>query len=382
MTEYTITVSELQTFMRCRRKWDYSSHSRQSLVRVGSPQTALHIGSMVHCGIEAAIHKRDPLEAVDWYAEDEFNSLQTEYINRVGTGWSQREIGQYWEQVEKAKAILREYFAKWDIDDPVPGFTYIPEGVERTFKVPLLASNDMQIMLGGTFDALIRHNETGKVWILDHKTFSRPQTGKDFSTNFQFNSYMWAAERLFGVGSIGGFIYDGISTVLPTEPEVLKSGKLTKRKNLNSSPATYLRTIEREGLDPKDYEDVLERLEEKCKGYETPFHYRTFTRINRALIRSHEKTMMMIAEDIARSPNVYPNLRWEGCWDCGYKTLCHAELFEEDSDWVKRNKFMVKRGTYGTTKRLKLSSTNVSSIDDLMKLDVAQDEPGDGEKVF
>jgi hypothetical protein len=61
---------------------------------------------------------------------------------------------------------------------------------------------------------------------------------------------------------------------------------------------------------------------------------------------------------------IYPNFRWEGCWDCQTRDLCLAEEFGEDLDYIKRTRYE-RWGGYGTTKAQELTPQTVGALEEL-----------------
>lgn len=365
----TFTVSEIGQFLRCRTRWDFVAQDRQALVKVGAPRTALQLGSLVHKGLEAHIKGESPLEVVRVKAAEQRKELEADYFKVVGTYWSPSEAANFQELVDKACMILQAYFDKWGYAEPIPGYRYVPECTEVTFKVPVPGLEGVYI--GGSIDGLVLDGYD-TAWIVDHKTYSQTPANKNHSVNFQFNTYMWALEGLLGPGTIGGFIYDGISTKLPTTPKILKNGKVSRAKNINTTPAMYMRAILAAKQDPADYVDMMEFWEEANQGNHTPFHYREFLPINRRMLKQHEANLVEILSDMSSNPRIYPNFRWEGCWDCGVSDLCQAKLYDESFEYMKKKNYLRKEGTYGTTKALKADPTVVNSLDDLIRIGKSQ----------
>ena len=126
--------------------------------------------------------------------------------------------------------------------------------------------------------------------------------------------------------------------------------------------ALYVDAIAAAGdaINPEDYTDVLESLRRQELGPETPWHKRYVVKFNSRLIRRLDKDLASVFYDM-RHARLYPNFRYEGCWDCSFKDLCHAEQYQEDVDSLRRMSYTKSQG-YGTTKALELTPQTASEV--------------------
>jgi len=63
-------------------------------------------------------------------------------------------------------------------------------------------------------------------------------------------------------GAVSGIIFNLVRAKLPTVPQVLKSGGLSKAKSIDTDVDTYLQAIKDNRLNPNDYVDILNHLKE------------------------------------------------------------------------------------------------------------------------
>lgn len=364
MGDLVVTVSEIGQFLRCRRQWDIVAHKRRSLKKIGAPSLGMHLGTMVHVGLEAFARGEDYEDAIRTKAQKEFKKACQNYEKVVGAGMSGEEATQFHDVTKRATVLVSRYIAHYDGALAPKGYKVLPKGIELTFKIPLAIEGLGTVWVAGTMDLLLECEETSKIWILDHKTFKQRRGASDI--NFQFNSYMWAVERLLGPGTCGGFVYDGISTKDPTYPRLLKNGTLS-RQWIDTTEHVYLGALQEYDLDPKDYKQFLLRLRQRDNSTEGLFYTRKMIPANRKGLQSQEQYLMQIARDMLTvdESGIYPNFRWQGCWDCSVQDLCQAMHYQEDTTFVIENNYYHSDAPYGTVERLKANPETISSVADL-----------------
>jgi hypothetical protein len=97
--------------------------------------------------------------------------------------------------------------AYWFHRNPRESFPFevIPEFVETNFELPL--TTDGLITFSGRPDAIVRSKNTGKIYIVDHKTTTRVTDAFDekFTLDTQFSGYWWVCEQ-FGLDVAGVYI--------------------------------------------------------------------------------------------------------------------------------------------------------------------------------
>jgi len=103
---------------------------------------------------------------------------------------------------------------------------------EMIWEVPVHEN----LSLAGRFDMLIERD--GQLWLMDFKTTKSagPSSCRWTGQDLQASMYVWAARQIYGP-EVQGIIFRFIRKKLPDtwEKLILKSGKLTTRKNLVSS---------------------------------------------------------------------------------------------------------------------------------------------------
>lgn len=337
-----ISVTERQSYKRCRRRWDYSSYNRQSLSPVVNAP-ALDLGTLIHTTL--ADWTRDPnLDPVAHYTlvvQEYFQKLITLYTERVGCAPSQAELQPHLEAIALGQDMITNYQTKWHTPIP-PGFTLIenelalvqpvpgtehckckadntctcwePVFPEASYIIPCwapehgvaeclcIAGRDMECCaacheLECTFDGLM-HDESGNYYIIERKTFSRTPNLDELNNNDQFLAYMWAANQVWP-GKVVGVAYDGL----------LKKSK------------------------PSGVHKTLDDL----------FLRRILLRNEHELAEFGEQLAWELNE-MAANPPIYKTVPFMGCqrWECSFIDLCHATSRGETSNYNNLLKMFVR----------------------------------------
>lgn len=340
------SVSEIQQYQRCRRAWNYQSPNRRSLVRIGSPALALQVGSAFHSALAASANGKNPMEAVDEYIVEQKQKTVVAYREQIGTEPSDFEMETFDVAAVQARGLVDRYFRKYGTDSPLgEDYEYVIK--EQTFSVGIPGTRNTLI---GTFDGIALHKPSGTYWLVEHKTYKVAPTEDKLSTDWQICCYMWAAERLFGL-PLAGALYDGIRKKEPTVPELLQSGKMSK-KWIVTTGDTYRMALDSAGLDHADYLEILERLDAQDSLPVNEFFTRYKVRIPKAALEQTENTLRSITREMAsKTTPIIPNFTWLGCFDCFVRDLCVSETNGEDTEWLIQNTFVKSKG-YATFEKV------------------------------
>lgn len=370
-----ITVTERQTFKRCRRRWDIQSNNRQGLARIDTAPSHFSIGTAVHLAFSAHVAKLDPRKVVeDWLIKQEAEMLSNPNIPLDVVSEVQARII---EDRTKTLDIIEHYYNYWSWDNPLQrqNLEYIAAEVPLRAAIPHTSG-----FLVGTLDG-IAVDETGGYWIIEHKTYSTRPDQATMDINDQMTAYCWLFREVFGVMP-RGVLYDGIAKKLPTKPKLLKDGSMSKQW-IDTTAATYLKALEQADLDPADYAEFIARLEDRDAQEQNPFFTRWHVYIpHRSLdtfqiYLAQEYSEMVMADTIESSTVIapdtkkdfltsylYPNFQWQGCWDCTVKDLCRAIQFQEDYSYLV-NTFYVRSSGHETIQSIKIGKGDYESPLDL-----------------
>jgi len=193
--------------------------------------------------------------------------------------------------------------------------------------------------------------------VMETKTHKRLPDDDVRLMNLQTVLYTWVVPQLeeFEGQETKGVLWNYIRTKPPAIPELLKSGSLSQRRNIDSDYDTYLAEIRKHGLNPDDYVSVLSVLEGKQDQFFRRIH---FPRPPQDLTRAVLRDLIITAEEIVDylgigwseydldtrlRPRLYRNLSSFQCKGCAYRPLCEAELFDMDIDFVKKSLFQLRK---------------------------------------
>lgn len=331
MTIQTVfSVTEIDSFQRCRRKWDYSSLHRRSL-EAKRPNPALELGSMVHkalelwdkplnsykicpsCGglayfypdrklweCENKDYEEDPptLEAVfeevarDTIAklvtedtEDDYAAKQQDLLD-LGKGMMNMYHQKYGSEISDVFTVVS---SEQEVRIPVPGAVYFDPTLSDPFN------NEHQLYLEGTIDKLLQHKEWGTLYILDHKTFGRHPNEYELALTQQFPRYVFMARQLGW--DVVGIAYDGL----------WKRQEIPKGKDISDMFVRKLLTYSNDEIEETGRflaDIMIEMADPETSLYHTPR---------------------------------------QGCWDCDFRSLCLAQSRGEDVDYILSEYFQPRR---------------------------------------
>lgn len=313
-----ISVTERGQFRRCKRQWDYASFNRQGLTPI-IPPTALSFGTLIHkCHEQWLLNPDEDVQKIVLRVGAEgLKALKERYKNIVGVEPEERELQNYFEQLELALEMMINYQKKWG--------SALPEGFEllqpeQTILMPIPHSEDIcptcsglsaqeganrdcpecegkgfiRHYLEGTLDGLLR-DANGYLWVLEHKTYGNRPKIPVLQKNDQFLAYIWLLHQL-DMGPVGGLLYDG-----------MWKRRWEKDRTLDD---LFMR------------EPIIRTPEEIA-------NFSTYVR---------DEAMDMAQLDL----RIYPNRSWQGCWDCSFEELCSATDRGEDVDWIRARKYTLR----------------------------------------
>ena len=174
------------------------------------------------------------------------------------------------------------------------------------------------------------------VWICDHKTVKTLPSEQELYMDMQTLLYYDACRydknlvKLLEGKKLAGVVFNHIRTKAPKEPQVLKSGGISKAA-CDTDVATYFETVRKAGLDVNDYKDMVDKLRGNV------FFRRTRIPVSEYTIMILRKELETTLRHITNFETIYeafpedtmfPRTLLKGrCgWDCEFSKLCFAEL--------------------------------------------------------
>lgn len=309
-----IHVSDMRSFKSCRIRWDFQSSIRKGLSPKTTPK-ALWKGTLVHKALEM------------WYGENKKRSLLKVWQDI----WAAELLRLAAEQVtvdddsleqlfDTCEGILDQY-AVWaranDNDIRVIG-------VEQDFIVPLLP--DKGISFAGRFDQVLA-DENGHIWIHDFKVM-----GGDFF-NFaaylrdqddQARAYSWAGRQLFG-DAFRGITYTLIRSKAPTAPAILKSGKISANKSVDTTWEVFEAALKANGQTYTDeYAETRQAILDRAQR--TPWTLRVQLVYSDYQLKMFELQAKHLAREMTREHVFLTPANYLVCRGCPFSTPCAALL--------------------------------------------------------
>jgi len=347
---FRLSTTERQEFKECRRRWDFSSMSRQA-IEPKRPATALWFGHGIHKGLEEHYSGNDGIKAFDTWAAEEI-----ERISQASNGLWDDQVNELRDMVELGKGILEGYIQWSSVADLTAqrGFRMV-HFTEREFIVPIMDSSHgvtttdtsyniatftdangqkWAMFLVGRLD-LIVEDFYERLWVMDHKTSKDKLDIETLTLDDQMTVYLWAAQQIFGRRFEGAY-YNVLRKKLPVVPKVLVSGKaLSQDKSIDTTYEVYYNEIIKQGFNPDDYKGILTLLQEKPNT----FYQREKVRRNQAEILNAGAWLYYEAIDMLNDPFLYTNPTWDCKWKCDFRELCKAMNRNDDVTFMRENMF-------------------------------------------
>lgn len=334
------SVTDIENYKRCRRKWHLTSISQNRLALTSRLPTsaALDLGTLQHKTLATWItdFDLDPIGIFMGHSSDRMKECIANYKETVGCAPNDEELDPLYEAIDLGRAMISNYkeyhkiplpknmtymSPEQGVTIPMPGTEHPCDNCEGTGEIAILELIELTVIkikneytlqecpkCGGrgyllheltcTFDGLIQ-DVRDNVYILEHKTYATTPNLYWLKRNDQFVGYLWAANYIGKhVGwNVKGLAYDGM----------LKKAKPPRNKTMAD---LFIRL-------------VLDRTEHEMEMWH-----------KQAAVCMNEMAQL----PFELGPELWPNRRWEGCYDCGVEKLC--TMIDLGEDWeatAKRN---------------------------------------------
>ena len=311
-----LTTSQVKCFKSCRRR--YFLEYVQNLKPVETPK-ALEIGSLYHAGIEMILtgHK--------------YPDVEVELVERAIADAAKKEID--YEPLNVFVAL--EMVRAWDRDSGWREWQIL--AVEKSFEV----STGYAKRLLGKLDGIVIRPETGKPYIMEHKSTSN--WGDDgisyldaLLLDEQATNYLYAYSKMLEDGTISGAEVDGTFYDIIEKPKLrpytatpVEQRKYTKDGRLYASQHEDDET-------PEDFRiRVREWYAEKPRVH-TAFVYRTGAMIAEAVEDFNAQVRDLNAAE--RDFTWYRNPEACKILPCPYRAKCLEDNPSTDCLFVKKEK--------------------------------------------
>lgn len=349
-TEGMVSVSQLQTFMSCPKKWAYN-YIENLTPRVERPY--LSIGKLCHKGMETAMrckweHSVGGENTFDFSEERMLEialfAMQEEWHEYMDSNcFLQEELPAQEQILADAMQVFKQAFwefgfEKYEVVTLYKDGKAIP-ALELHFKIPCPGSKGLH----GYIDAILRDKETGQVWCTDYKFRKSLSPDEDEAFNIQNAVYTRACTKM-GIPITGTMTWQHINTPA-ADPAQLKNGAFSRAK-IKTTWEHYAEVVTAAGGNPDDYEEEMKPKLADIEWFRPTYEYRNSITVDRIWEQSIVPASWAIkrAHNNPRNPRfVYP---WN-CKMCQYGNLCQAELRGHDADFLRSTEY-----TKRTTKRV------------------------------
>lgn len=341
--EGMVSVSQLQTFMSCPKKWEYNYIDK---LKPRVERAYLTIGKLCHKGMQTAM-------TLKWRVDKGFMQCDIDKILRMSLVAMDLEWSKYIENTEllddeipdleqmliDAKSVFEQAFWEFDIEKytVLSVFDGVEEkpALELHFVVPCPGSKGLH----GFIDAILLDTLTGCVWCTDYKFRKSLSPDEEESFNVQNAVYSWACQKM-GIPITGTMTWQHVNTPA-SQPSLLKNGGVSRAKIKTTWPI-YAQFCIDNGIDPADYEDeMIEKLAD-IEWYRATYEYRNEETIKNIWNNVVVPASRAVAK--ARNPKnkCYKNLYPWNCKMCQYQSLCQAELRNYDVDAIILREYTVR----------------------------------------
>lgn len=350
-----VSVSQLQTFMSCPKKWEYG-YVENLTPRVDRP--FLTVGKLCHKGMQVAMTEMWKLQTgvskydhTNWFkaiirvAERFMQNEWEEYI--TNNTFLAEEMPEQEQILADAIAVFKQAFEefkpwKYDVLTVCKDGVEIP-ALELHFVVPCAGSKGLH----GYIDAILKDKETGSIWCTDYKFRKSLSPDDEEAVNIQNAVYTHACKKM-GIKITGTMTWQHCNTPA-ADPALNKNGTVSRSK-IKTTWNHYAEFCRVNGVDPAPYE---EEMREKLSGVEwfrATYEYRNDDTIknmwNQIVVPAAYaiKSARTVAKKDKNRRHLYP---WN-CKMCQFKDLCQAELRDHDVDFLRNTQYVKRSHTMVT----------------------------------
>ena len=322
----TVSFTEVDTYRRCQKRWEY--RYKLGLKRVRKAMR-LFKGEILHEMLNAHIKmKMTKGKFTGGDAWDVLERYEDEYAN-----YFEEEREEYGVDLIKDCGAIFEGYMRMYRRDPLK---YIGSEESVYFDLP----GKLPRFVG--FIDKIAIDEQERRWLMDHKFVERIPTAEDRFADLQLLLYVWAWNNTHDM-KIDGIIWDYARSKAPRVPEILKKGGLSKAKNIDTDQYTYQQAIADNNLNPADYADMLAHLE----GKETTFFERVaLPAPSKAMVEEVTQDFLQSSAEIqikkgkgksltrcTRSMNSF------NCNTCEFRPVCEAQVRQLDAQFIIKSEY-------------------------------------------
>ncbi len=189
-----------------------------------------------------------------------------------------------------------------------------------------------EIPFYGTIDWAVKDREHGGNVVLDYKFREKMTSPEHEEVDLQMPVYQYLLDRN-GIGTVGSVKYQ-IRAAAPRPPIMNKNKQMSRQAILTTWPI-YKATLLANGLDPKDYREMEQKLDAKDffradRTYRNQF----------AVANVWHEIILPLGQLFAKSKTQVRHMHYLNCNGCWAREFCLAELRGEDTGFLLETNFV------------------------------------------
>ena len=333
--EGMVSVSQLQTFLSCKKKWEYN-YIENLKPRV--ERSYLTIGKLCHKGMQTAMQSMWANNGWNAALCAGIEAMQREYDEYcMVTPHLEEEIPEFEQLWDDAESVFRQAFEEfepwkyevvtlYDKGKPIPA-------LELHFRVPCPPTKGLH----GYIDAILKDKQTGFTWCTDYKFRKSLSPDEDEANNIQNAVYAYACSKM-GVDITGTMTWQHLNTPA-AEPSLLKNGGVSRAK-IKTTWEKYAASCRKNGIDPEPYREEMQEKLADIEWYRATYEYRnqeTVDRIWKECVLPGAKAIKSAhGKNAVNFRSLYP---WN-CKMCQFQSICQAELRDHDAEYIRQTEYI------------------------------------------
>lgn len=335
--EGMVSVSQIQTFMSCRKKWAYNYVDN---ITPRIERAYLTVGKLCHKGMQTA------MQMLWQYPESTFDQLLESGIKSIGDEWREyvnntpilaEEMPDFRDTLSDAYEVFKQAFEefepwKYRVMSVCKNRKMEP-ALELHFQVPCPPTKGLH----GYIDAILRDKETGFTWCVDYKFRKSLSPDDDEAYNLQ-NAVYTRACAMMGIDISGTMTWQHINTPAAI-PQLLKNGTVSKAK-IKTTWDKYEEFCKLNDIDPTPYEEEMREKLVDIEWYRATLEYRNEETVKRIWDGCITPVAKLIKLAYSKKADNYRSLYPWNCKMCQYQSLCQAELRGYDAEAIKQREYM------------------------------------------
>ena len=331
-----VSVSQLQTFLSCRKKWAYG-YIENLMPRV--EREYLSIGKLCHKGMQTAMRAKWEWPSNDWgwWREQGIKAIKEEWQSYlIETDFLDEELPEVDQLLVDAISVFSQAFGefepwKYNVYTLKKNGSLIP-ALELHFVVPCQPTKGLH----GYIDAILEDKDTGFLWCTDYKFRKSLSPDEEEAFNIQNAVYTHACMKM-GIPVTGTMTWQHLNTPA-ADPQILKNGSISRAK-IKTTWEHYKQFLMDNGENPDNYEEEMVPKLADIEWYRPTYEYR-----NTETVEAVWKECVVPAARGVRSAynakavnfrSMYP---WN-CKMCQFQSLCQGELRGYDASAIRLDEY-------------------------------------------